>query len=691
MNLPGMLLSAIALFMLGLAGGILAIAGTVFNWVVIRTVYQFGTYFGTSEGMLTAWGIMRDIANIGLLFGFILMGVLLILNVEGGGHGHGGGMSAKKAIPRLILFAVLLNFSLFASQAIIDVANAFSSTFATLAGQQCDDAATDGKNDEGKQSEETCANVGISGQIIEVTGMSKIFQSIEEKNNIGHSIATKAYSTPIMLIMLTIFVLITAMVLLAGAIMLIIRVVILSLLMVTAPIGFAGMAIPKLSGLASQWWSKLLSQSFFAPVYLLLIFISIKLSEGLMQGDATIADALMGNQGANAAGNMQVIMVYMIVTGFMIASLVAASKMGAMGAKFATSTAAGLTVGAVGFAGRRTVGVASGKVANRIASSQWARSNGFGSQLALKTFNKGASSSMSARTAINSAMKGAGVDIGMGNASKNVAHGIHGIEEAEIKKRVDFSEKGLRRTEEEIKKEEALKNEKIKLQNSKAYEQTQRKRIEAEEEAAMRKAQSENEQNMKLRLAQIEVQKGRVAGAEFTKDTDPEALLSEKRDLDQLLRDHETESKAAAQDIESRKAAAENTKAAHQENMSRFDTRTREIDREIKGGSYFNAETGTTDKYAGVSADAVKRQYAENMAHQKVPIPFSVGTHINHEASEKILKKLNRSQNEKLIDAIKETAKEEKDASDDHDKKDDHGGGGDSHAPKAGGHGADHH
>jgi hypothetical protein len=356
-NLPGMLFVALSFVFLGLAGMILFLAGTVFNWVVLRTVFQFGEYFGTSEGMLIAWGIMRDIANIGLLFGFILMGVLLILNVEGGGHGHGGGLSAKRAIPRLIIFAVLLNFSLFTTQFVIDVANAFGSSFSSLAGTECSTAVTSRETTSGQGLQE-CANLGISGKILEVAGISRIHHTnLNDLQQVLSTLAGRPYSYAVSLIMLSIFVLVTAFVLLAGAIMLIIRVVVLSFLMVTSPIGFAGMVIPGLSGIASKWWHTLISQSFFAPVYLLLIFISIKLTEGLMQGDATISDAIIANQGSGLAGNMQVVMVFMIVIGFMIGALISAQKLGAMGAGAATKMAAM----PFAFMGRATVGAASAK------------------------------------------------------------------------------------------------------------------------------------------------------------------------------------------------------------------------------------------------------------------------------------------------------------------------------------------
>jgi len=689
--LPGMLFTGIAFLFLTLSGLILGLAGTVFNWVVIRTVFQFGTYFGTNEGMLIAWGVMRDIANIGLLFGFIFMGVLLILNVDGGGHGHGGGISAKKAIPRLIIFAVLLNFSLFASQAVIDVANAFSASFATLAGENCSSSTSTGTASDADQTNEECSNVGISGQILKVAGLTAIWDS--ENRDIDaamKNLLDRPYSYAVSLIMLSVFVLVTAMVLLAGSIMLIIRVVVLSLLMVTSPIGFAGMAIPKLQGIASMWWSKLMSQAFFAPVYLLLIFISIKLTEGLSSGEATLANALIANQGTSVAGNMQVVMVFLVVIGFMIASLIAATKMGAMGAKLATQSVAGATVGFAGFAGRRTLGAASGAVANRIASSSWARSNGLGSRFAYNIANKGATSSYSARTGINNLTKGAGLDIG--NANKKVAHGLHGIEEEEVKARVEFAEKTLKQTGAEQAEEARLKQVKVTMQNNKAAEVARRSKEKIDEQKAIEELESTNEAEGTRRLLAIEDQKKAVANAEANKDSDPESVLREKRTLDEMRRSHETATEAAAAAVSSRKQAIKLSETKHEQNLASFDREIKESERQIKGGEFFNPETGQMDKYAGVSSDAVRRSYANTMSHQKVPIPFSVGTHINHEAAEKILKKLNRSQNEKLIDAIKETAREESKTKEKEGGGGDHGGGGGG-AQAGGGHGggAAHH
>ncbi len=341
LNLPGVLLSAVAFFFLTLCSIFLFFSGVVFNWVVIRTVFQFATYFGTSQGMLIAWGVLRDIGNIALLFGFIFMGIATILNTH-----SVEGYTARKALPQLIIFAVLLNFSLFASQAVIDVANGFSSVFATYAGQSCDVGASGSSS---TQSDSDCANIGISGKILTAVGMNQILPSGDQAVSALSSAWQKPYTYTAMLLLLSVLVAITAVVLLAAAIMLAIRVVVLSLLMVTSPIGFAGMAIPALHGLATDWWHRLINQSFFAPAYLLMVFISLKLVENLMVGNATVSDAIMGNQlaGSSAAGNMQVVMVFIIVIAFMIAALMVAQKMGAYGATFATNAASSIVHGGI--------------------------------------------------------------------------------------------------------------------------------------------------------------------------------------------------------------------------------------------------------------------------------------------------------------------------------------------------------
>lgn len=638
LNLPAMLVSGIAFLLLTLSSLLLGIAGVVFNWVVIRTVFQFALYFGTSPGMLVAWGVIRDIANIALLFGFIFMGIATILNTQGM-----EGYTAKKALPRLIIFAVLLNFSLFATQAVIDVSNGFSSVFASYAGEQCE-TTTSSVGVDG-QSNERCSNVGISGKIIQAAGISTVFPS-------GFTpVFEKPYTYSVMLIILALLVTVAAMVLFAAAIMLVIRVVVLSLLMVTSPIGFAGMAIPALQPIAKDWWHKLINQSFFAPIYLLMIFISLKLVDGLQEGNTSIADALLGNTASasasvatatTTAGNMQVIVVFIIVIGFMVAALMIAQKMGAYGASFATKSAAAVTFGAHGFVARRTVGRASAAIAHNIRNSD------FGETSLGKTFagvaDYGGKASFSTRNLVGAGLKVvSGPDIG--KANKNAGHGYHGIEEKAVKERVEYAK--------------SLSG-----------------RAETDQEFAVRKAK-----DMPLAKAAKVTAETAKAEASRKKQAAESAVSVQTAALDKVRSEIGLITYQGGQvppELEQKLAATEAALAEEQKSAQQAIQAIEKSDKEIVSAEELIKKA---EKRGEITKKQQQAMFAKNIEHAGLGWP-TVDSHANHVAAAKIVSETKKSD---VLKAIESAAKEEAERaskSDGDHGGGDHGGGG-AHAPKA--------
>ncbi|MDQ1299695.1 MAG: hypothetical protein QG636_363 [Patescibacteria group bacterium] len=626
----------IAFVFLSISNFVLWVSGLVFNWAVIRTVFQFGTYFGTSDEMLTAWGVMRDVANIGLLFGFIFMGVLLILNVEGGGHGHGGGISAKKAIPRLLIFAVLVNFSLFTTQAVIDVSNGLASVFAEQAGQKCDLVG----------DAEKCANLGIASVISQRAGITTIFAG-------GPNPLTDPLKTAVVYVGLSIFVMITAMVLLAGAIMFIYRAVVLSFLMVTSPIGFAGMAIPSLKKIADEWWSKLISQAFFAPVYLLLIFISLKLTETLAKvsveggGKGSLASALAGTGGepGTEAGNIQIVLVFMVVIGFMMASLVTANKMGAVGAKFATKTAGALTIGTAGFVGRRTLGRASTRIANNIRRSPLGETEA-GRRLA-GIADYGSKASYSLRNVGNKALSGAGAGIDIGTANKTAGHGYHGIEEKAVKERVDYA-KSLKgpRGESDQEMEYRLAHQEASLINANSNYDA------AETSLSTSQAARNSQQMVRDNVAFSVAEQERII-ASNPADTDAYRVLAElklqlakeEQALTQSDRDlkkaNDTLAKATTDRANAMKAA-ENTDRGYVEEKDRQRGYARNLDsRALIVGEDGKPVRGPAGRPRG-AFDLISGDHAFTLAH-----------HAEHEASGDIVKYAGKDATERALDTLK--------------------------------------
>lgn len=328
---------------LTLAGFFLGIVAWLFNGAVAYLVFDFGTFFGNSEGLLVGWGVLRDIGNILLLFGFVSIGIQTILNV-----GH---FSVGKALPRLIIFAVLLNFSLFVSQAIIDGANALAAAmYADVRAGDCSTPLGDIGCDE---------NQGIASNILDIAGIAGITGNLSMLGKLAD-----VFADPVAKIVgflgLAFFVTVTCVVLLAGALLLISRAIVLALLMITSPIGFAGMAIPQLNDFASMWWRSLLNNAIFAPAYLLLILISLKImaaTASIAGGKPNLLDAVTGQGGATG------ILIFALLIGFMIASLIAAKKFSIAGAEFAINAASAVTYGTLARGTNFLVGGAASRLA----------------------------------------------------------------------------------------------------------------------------------------------------------------------------------------------------------------------------------------------------------------------------------------------------------------------------------------
>ena len=103
--------------LVGISSWLLTIAGILFNWLVTNTVVQFGAvYTETVKGAVEgAWTAFRDIANILIIGMFTFIAISIILGLKEFGQ--------KKLIARVLIIAVLINFSLLFSKMIVDASN----------------------------------------------------------------------------------------------------------------------------------------------------------------------------------------------------------------------------------------------------------------------------------------------------------------------------------------------------------------------------------------------------------------------------------------------------------------------------------------------------------------------------------------------------------------------------------------
>lgn len=321
----------IAWVFLEVASTLLGIASSLLNTVLLYGVVQFATYFGSSIGIQAGWTVLRDVGNILLIFSFVFIGIATILGLESYG--------VKKALPRLLMFAVLLNFSLFAASVVIDTSNLVATSVYQAAGA-C--IASDPAQ---------CANIGLSSVVADRLGVGTLLNL----DTIGTAVTAGDTKAMVAMIMITLFIMITATTFLAAAILFIIRTIVLVFILVTSPVGFAGMVVPPLKKFATQWWDTLFAQSFFAPVYLLLMLISLKVAESFATASGSNKNLLAAVlQQSNVP--TQVLLTFAILIGFMLAALMSAKKLGAYGASFATKWASVVPKYVGGVAYRRSIG-----------------------------------------------------------------------------------------------------------------------------------------------------------------------------------------------------------------------------------------------------------------------------------------------------------------------------------------------
>ncbi|HCR52671.1 TPA: hypothetical protein DIV48_03465 [Candidatus Kaiserbacteria bacterium] len=330
-------------WIMSLFAWLVGVAAITLDYAVYYTVVTMGDYVNKLSAVGVTWRIMRDFGNIALIFGFLAAGIMTILNVDWYGFG-------KKMLPMLVVSAVLLNFSLFAAEAVIDAGNLFATQFYTqIKGGTVPSQVS--------LSQTTIENEGISNKIMAQLGLQTIYTAGRVNTEVY-----KAGNTWLIGFMGIILFTITAFVMFSLAFILIARFVILLVLIIVAPLGFAGLAIPKLKSVADKWWAALFEQTITAPVLLLLLYVALavitdaQFLTGLCGGGTCSKNWIGFVNGNDLAGFASMILSFLVAMGLLLAVVVASKKLSAFGGDWAIKSAGKLSFGATAWAGRNTVG-----------------------------------------------------------------------------------------------------------------------------------------------------------------------------------------------------------------------------------------------------------------------------------------------------------------------------------------------
>ncbi len=360
----------------------LGVTGLFFDFIVAKTIVgAYGTIIkndGIRTGLQSAWVVIRDLINISFIFILLYQAIMLMI---------GRSNEASKVIVKLVAVALLINFSMFFTRVVIDASNVIATGF-------YDQIIPPGSN----------GFTSISTVYTQALGISSTFSgSIEQlaKEGIGSG---DNYIILLRNLGAITFILISAFVFIAAAIMLLTRYIAILFLMVLSPVAFAGLIIPASQGISKRWWNSLVGQSIFAPVFMILTWVNLTVASSMFQAKSTTETlgaifSQNGGSGSTFENGISALFNFSLIIGLSLASLIIAKKASSMGGNYFSSVnkfIGNAALSTASFAGRNTLGWG----ASRIADNEKLRnSNNWFARQSWRAANRASTSSFDLRNA----------------------------------------------------------------------------------------------------------------------------------------------------------------------------------------------------------------------------------------------------------------------------------------------------
>ena len=396
--------SFIAIIPVFIGAFLLFIAGLILDITITETILQFAT-FANTEGLNTAWRTFRDLGNIFIVFALLTIAISTIIGSSS--------YMLKNLLAKVIIVALLLNFSLFFTKFVIEITNRLAVEFHS------------------KIVPENSTS-GVSAAFMQVANLNSFwdfdkdqFEKLKTTSSVGRA-SIIGYG-----MFVGIFYSIAAATLLFAAWLLITRAVVLSLLMILSPLAFVAYTLPATKKHADAWWDALSKNAIFAPIFFILLWATLQVANGLSKDNGSYSEVFLGGDPIA----LRVVFTFAILIGLTVSSIVVAQKLSISGGAGAVKGLKGLGKGTAGLAtrgvGRATFGTtaafgrtAFGRSAHQYLNSEnglrlqeKASGKGFGAGFArmrLGVLDKAEKGSFDVRGtgALKSASKAVGVDLG---------------------------------------------------------------------------------------------------------------------------------------------------------------------------------------------------------------------------------------------------------------------------------------
>lgn len=204
----------------------------------------------------------------------------------------------------------------------------------------------------------SASNISVSAAFMNHMGLVSLYNAAEVRGEIVTKVKAQNPDGEAYLPFIvggSIFVLVAAFVFAAGGILLIIRFGVLLILMILSPIAFAAQVFPKVAGWSKMWWDKLFAQAFFAPAYFFMIYVTLKVATSY-QTSMRGFDNIYSAQSQVFVRGFETAAYFALTIVLMIASIIVAKQMGAVGAARMGAIGKWTARQTTGFMGRNTLG-----------------------------------------------------------------------------------------------------------------------------------------------------------------------------------------------------------------------------------------------------------------------------------------------------------------------------------------------
>ncbi len=214
----------------------LASASVLERFITYTTFFPPVLYF--------MWTIVRNFVN--------LFFILILLIIAFGTIFDNPRYNYKELLPKLIIAALLINFSFLIGRVLIDVSNLLSSVFL---------------NSVGSNVGQIWANGFGASKLIATNGSGILSQALSVEQAGIKVIITVLFSI--------ILIFVGGFTMLIAGLMALIRIPVLWFLLVVSPIAWIASILPTTRQWTTKWWQEFLSWTFFMPIYLFSMMFGI--------------------------------------------------------------------------------------------------------------------------------------------------------------------------------------------------------------------------------------------------------------------------------------------------------------------------------------------------------------------------------------------------------------------------------